>query len=81
MATSDRQHSLANRLLCGIVLVLGASTVGCTVNTGGQTLPSGYYLSDDVQYFAPGPEFPLEREAAAQQFRKAEAEAQRAERR
>lgn len=73
MATSDRQHSLANRLLCGIVLAMGVSTVGCTVNTGGQTLPSGYYLSDDVQYFAPGPEFPLQNEAA-QQLRKAEAQ-------
>jgi hypothetical protein len=54
------------------------SAVGCTVNTGGQTLPSGYYLNDDVQYFAPGPEFPLTNEAAAQQLRKAEAAAQRA---
>lgn len=80
MATSNRQHSLANRLMCGIVLAMGVSAVGCTVNTGGQTLPSGYYLSDDVQYFAPGPEFPLQNEAAAQQLRKAEAEAQRAAR-
>ena len=32
---------------------------------GGQTLPSAAYMSDDVQYFAPGPEFKLAREAAA----------------
>ena len=32
---------------------------------GGQVLPSAYYQSDDVQYFAPGPEFKLTREAAA----------------
>lgn len=25
-------------------------------NMGGQTLPSGYYLRDDVQYFPSGPE-------------------------
>jgi hypothetical protein len=28
-------------------------------------LPSAYYISDDVQYFAKGPEFKLSREAAA----------------
>lgn len=31
----------------------------------GQTLPSAYYLDDDVQYYAEGPEFKLAREAAA----------------
>jgi hypothetical protein len=35
------------------------------MDIAGQTLPSGYYLSDDVQYYAPGPEFKLAREAAA----------------
>ncbi len=35
------------------------------VIVGGQTLPSPHYLTDDVQYFAPGPEFKLSREAAA----------------
>ncbi len=29
---------------------------GCQANMGGQTLPSGYYLRDDVQYFPAGPE-------------------------
>ena len=32
---------------------------------GGQTLPSPYYLTDDIQYYVPGPEFVLAREAAA----------------
>ncbi len=41
------------------------ATTGCQIDVGGQTLPSPYYLSDDVQYFAPGPEFKLAREAAA----------------
>jgi hypothetical protein len=44
-----------------------ALTTGCQVEMAGQTLPSPYYLSDDVQYYAPGPEFKLAREAAAMQ--------------
>ena len=42
------------------------SAVGCQVDVGGQTLPSAWYQHDDIQYFAPGPEFKLAREAAAQ---------------
>ncbi len=38
---------------------------GCQVEMGGMTLPSGRYLSDDVQYFPPGPRFPLANEEAA----------------
>jgi hypothetical protein len=38
---------------------------GCQAEYAGQTLPSAYYLTDDVQYYAPGPEFKLAREAAA----------------
>jgi len=56
-----------NRLLalCGAGLCTAALT-GCQVDVGGQTLPSPWYQTDDVQYFAPGPEFKLSREAAAQ---------------
>jgi len=54
-----------------LFIVLIAS--GCQVNVGGQTLPSPFYLDDDVQYFAPGPEFPLSQEAAAQGIQRAEA--------
>jgi hypothetical protein len=51
-------------LFCfGALLVLGMT--GCQVDVGGQTLPSPYYLTDDVQYFPPGPEMKLAREAAA----------------
>jgi hypothetical protein len=32
---------------------------GCQTTIGGQTLPSAYYLRDDVQYFPAGPEFLL----------------------
>jgi hypothetical protein len=42
----------------------------------GQTLPSGYYIQDDIQYFPPGPEFKLSREAAAMKAYKADLEAQ-----
>jgi hypothetical protein len=47
-------------------MIVALAMSGCQVEVGGQTLPSPYYLSDDVQYYAPGPEFKLAREAAAQ---------------
>ncbi len=52
-------------VLAGLGLLAAVSLTGCQVDIGGQTLPSPYYMSDDVQYFAPGPEFKLAREAAA----------------
>ena len=48
------------------VLGLLAST-GCQVEYAGMTLPSGKYFHDDVQYFAPGPEFPYANTQAATQ--------------
>jgi hypothetical protein len=65
----------------GLLLLAATAVVpavGCQVDVGGQTLPSGYYLSDDVQYFPPGPEFKLAKEAAAM---KTYAEEQAAEQR
>ena len=51
-------------LLCGLALT--AASTGCLQSlVGGQTLPSAYYLTDDVQYF-PHPTFKLAREAAVQ---------------
>jgi hypothetical protein len=44
-----------------------ALMTGCQVEYAGQTLPSPYYLTDDIQYYVPGPEFKLAREAAAMQ--------------
>lgn len=38
---------------------------GCQAEYAGQTLPSPWYLTDDVQYYAPGSEFKLANEAAA----------------
>jgi hypothetical protein len=47
------------------VLGLGAVVnTGCQVSVAGQTLPSPYYLYDDVQYFPAGPENKLAKETA-----------------
>ena len=56
---------LMRTMLFGLGLMVGLVLTGCQVETGGQTLPSPYYMTDDVQYFPPGPEFKLAREAAA----------------
>ncbi|NCY01364.1 MAG: hypothetical protein EBX36_00220 [Planctomycetia bacterium] len=50
--------------LC-LLAAAGVSLTGCQVDVGGQTLPSAYYLQDDIQYFPAGPEFKLSKEAAA----------------
>jgi hypothetical protein len=63
--------------LCGIGLtVVALGSTGCQGVYNGQTLPSPWYLSDDIQYFPPGPEFKLSREAAAMKAYKADLEAQ-----
>ena len=48
----------------GLISVLGFT--GCQIDVGGQTLPSPWYLQEDVQYYPPGAQFPLSKEAAAQ---------------
>jgi hypothetical protein len=63
----------AGTLLAG----LAVSSTGCQIVEGGQTLPSPYYMTDDIQYFAPGTEFKLSREAAAQKAYKADEAARR----
>ena len=80
MKTSKPQSWLS-AALGGMVLYAAFSATGCgviatpfQVTAGGQTLPSAYYIQDDVQYFAPGPEFKLSREAAAMKQYKAEEE-------
>lgn len=52
-------------LFAGLMMIVSLASTGCQVDVAGQTLPSAYYLTDDVQYYAPGPEFKLAREAAA----------------
>lgn len=51
-------------LLCAAMALSSLAMSGCQVSMGGQTLPSAYFLRDDIQYFPKGPEFKLAREAA-----------------
>jgi hypothetical protein len=61
----SRQRRRLRTLLLSLGLLAGVGLTGCQIESGGQTLPSPYYMHDDVQYFPPGPEFKLAREAAA----------------
>ena len=55
------------------VLLISASSIGCLQTTiAGQTLPSAYYLDDDVQYFAAGPEQKLSNQIRALERYKAD---------
>ncbi len=54
-----------------------AANTGCQVQVAGQTLPSAYYLNDDVQYFPAGPENKLSNETAALKAAREEAKARR----
>ena len=52
----------SKRLASGLLLLtaIGTTTLtGCQTDVGGQILPSGYYLRDDVQFHPAGPEFLL----------------------
>ena len=60
-------------LLLFAVLLISASSTGCFQTTvAGQTLPSAYYLDDDVQYFATGPEQKLSNQIRALERYKAD---------
>lgn len=58
----------------GLGLWVVATAAGCQISVGGQTLPSPYYMQDDVQHFPAGPQFKLSREAAALKEMQAERE-------
>ena len=58
--------------ICGICLSVACLATGCQVTVGGQLMPSPNYLSDDLQYFPPGPEFKLQNEANALEAYRAE---------
>lgn len=63
---SNRHESTSPLRILLLAAALAAPVLtGCQVDVGGQTLPSAYYLHDDVQYFPAGPEFKMSREAAA----------------
>lgn len=67
----NRSQSRWKRLAACLVLPAVLAATGCQSDYAGQTLPSPWYLTDDVQYYAPGPGFKLAREAAAMQEQKA----------
>ncbi|MFV0445328.1 MAG: hypothetical protein ACK5Q5_17260 [Planctomycetaceae bacterium] len=54
-----RQGMLARCTLMLGTMGLLASSSGCQTTIGGQTLPSAYYLQDDIQFFPAGDEFLL----------------------
>ncbi len=60
---SNPSRGWMHAIACGVVLAGAVTVTGCQVTTNGQTLPSPYYIYDDVQYFAPGPKFKLTEEA------------------
>jgi hypothetical protein len=67
MRISNIQYMTWRSTAAAILFSAVTLLTGCQVEYAGQTLPSPYYLSDDIQYYAPGPEFKLAREAAAMQ--------------
>jgi hypothetical protein len=77
MSASKNRRGLWSAIMLGLGLFVTIGLTGCQVDVGGQTLPSPYYLTDDVQYFPTGPQFKLAREAAAMKARAEEEALQR----
>lgn len=73
---SNHFLSRMHLVISGAMLAAAVTSTGCQVSMNGQTLPSPYYIHDDVQYFPPGPEFKLTNEGAAQKAYNAELQAQ-----
>jgi hypothetical protein len=66
--TSMPRHSVRRwALWAGLFVGWILPSLGCQVEYAGMTLPSGKYMHDDVQYFAPGPDFPWANTQAATQ--------------
>lgn len=61
--SGDRRWSVR----AGVAILGLLASTGCQVEYAGMTLPSGKYMHDDVQYFAPGPEFAYANTQAATQ--------------
>ncbi len=70
-----QMRASGSRWWVGLCLAASLSSVGCLqTNVGGQTLPSAYYLDDDVQYFPTGPETKLSNQIRALERYKVERE-------
>jgi hypothetical protein len=65
MSGSVNRRCSLRGLLFGLGAIAAIGLTGCQVSVGGQTLPSPYYMDDDVQYYPAGPQMKLSREAAA----------------
>lgn len=61
----QKKSRLMSFVLVGVAVLGAIASTGCQTSVGGQTLPSAFYLRDDIQYFPKGSEFKLQREAAA----------------
>ncbi len=60
-------------LLLGVAMLGVLGLTGCQSCPNGQTLPSPWYMTDDIQYFPPGLEQPLPNETAHMKAQAAEA--------
>lgn len=76
MSGYGNQIRRAGTAVTSLLTLISLTSTGCQVDVAGQTLPSPYYLTDDVQYFPAGPEFKLSNEAAAMKAYQAQAQAQ-----
>ncbi len=74
MMQINKKRRLGGLLACGMAMLAALGATGCQVDVNGQTLPSGHYLSDDIQFFPSGPEFKLTKEAAAMKAASPEAQ-------
>ena len=71
MKSRKSQKNSFHAAVAGVAVAACSVLTGCQIDVSGQTLPSPWYLTDDVQYFAPAPsEFKLSREAAAMKAQK-----------
>ncbi len=75
MANKKSNQAFAAVALAASLLSVISSSTGCQVSVAGQTLPSPYYLYDDIQYFPAGPENKLANETAAIKAAKEQAKA------
>ena len=71
MRRQFESYGIRNILTAMVLAGASVSMTGCQVDIGGQTLPSPYYIYDDVAYFPAGPEFKLSEEAAAMKAQQA----------
>jgi hypothetical protein len=62
---TNQRHGV-RKFLLGLGALAAFGLTGCQSEFGSQTLPSPYYLENQVQYYPTGPEMKVAREAAAQ---------------